>query len=128
MEQNTNVLNWFEIPVSDFNRAKKFYETIFDIQMQDMPMGDIEMSFFPYNPGSGKLSGAICKGEMYKPGSNGGPLIYFNGNPDLQAALSKVESAGGKVLMPKTEITPEIGYFAIFMDSEGNTVALHSQK
>ena len=128
MNQNENVLNWFEIPVSDLNRAKKFYETIFGIQMQDMQMGDITMSFFPYNPGSGKLSGALCKGDMYTPGGKGGPLIYFNGNPDLKTALDKVESAGGKVIVPKTEITPEIGNFAIFMDSEGNTVALHSQK
>ena len=127
MNSNENVLNWFEIPVSDFSRAKKFYETIFGIQMQDMPMGDIQMAFFPYNPGSGKLSGALCYGEMYKPGSGGGPLVYFNGNPNLQASLDKVESAGGKVLVPKTEIGPEIGHFAIFMDSEGNTVALHSQ-
>jgi len=64
---------------------------------------------------------------MHKP-SNDGAKIYLNGNPDLANALSKIEAAGGKIVMPKTKISDDIGYMAFFNDTEGNTVALHSQK
>jgi predicted enzyme related to lactoylglutathione lyase len=127
MDKTTNTLNWFEIPVVSFERAKKFYETIFDCEMHEQQMGPYRMGFFPSEPGNGKLSGSIIHGEGYKPGADG-PIVYFNGNPNLQTALDKVENAGGKVILPKTEITPEIGYFAMFLDTEGNRVALHSQK
>ena len=127
MTTNENALNWFEISVSDINRSKKFYETILGIEMAlDNIMG-MEMAYFPYEPGSGKASGALVKSEMHKPSADGAK-IYINGNPDLAEALGKVEAAGGKVLMPKTEISPEIGYMAFFSDSEGNVVALHSQR
>ena len=127
MTTNENALNWFEISVSDINRSKKFYETVLGIEMAlDNIMG-MEMAYFPYEPGSGKASGALVKSEMHKPSADGAK-IYINGNPDLAEALGKVEAAGGKVLMPKTEISPEIGYMAFFSDSEGNVVPLHSQR
>ena len=119
-----NMLNWFEIPVSDFARAQKFYETIFGFTMQSMDMG-AKMGFFPAD--EGKVSGAIVAGPDYKPSADGS-LIYLNGNPDLADVLGKVEAAGGKVLRGKTQITPEYGYMALFLDSEGNRVALHSNK
>lgn len=125
MNKNSNTLNWFEIPVTNFERAKKFYESIFGIQLESQEMGGAMMGFFPYEPGSGKLSGAICAGEWYKP-SQDGALLYLNGDPNLQTVLDKIAGAGGQVIMPKTQISPEIGYFAIFIDSEGNRLALHS--
>ncbi|MEW6468400.1 MAG: VOC family protein [Bacteroidota bacterium] len=127
MEKEANVLNWFEIPVTDFARAKKFYETVFNIQMSEHQMGPYKMGFFPYEMGSGKLSGAIIQGEGYQPCGKG-TLIYFNGNPDLSDPLSRVEKAGGTILLPKTQITPEIGYQAYILDTEGNKVAIHSRK
>src|SRR4051812_32251351 len=108
LSANTNSINWFEIPVSDFNRAKKFYESIFDITMDTQNMMDMEMAFFPFNPGSGKLSGGLLKGPMHKPSADG-VKIYLNGNPDLANVLTKIEKAGGKVTMPKTKISDEIG-------------------
>ncbi len=126
MDASVNTLNWFEVPVTDFERAKKFYETIFGIELQVMDFQGFKMGMFPSTPGDGKLSGAIVQGEWYKP-SMDGTLVYFNGNPDLQVALDKIEKAGGKVLQPKTQITPEYGYMAIFSDTEGNRVALHSE-
>ncbi len=120
-----NMLNWFEIPATDLARAKKFYETIFNCQMHIQKMGDLEMAFFPSDPD--KVSGALVQGTGYEPTTKGS-LIYLNGNPDLDGVLSKVEAAGGSVFMPKTAITPEIGFFAMFKDSEGNMVALHSNK
>ena len=125
MTEKENALNWFEISVSDIARAKKFYETIFGIQMTDMEMGGMKMSMFPMENMNGKVSGALVQGPMYKPSADGAK-IYFNGNPDLQAALDKVTAAGGQIVMPKTKIGDDIGYMAFFVDSEGNTVALHS--
>ena len=126
MTTKENALNWFEISVSDINRAKKFYETILGIEMPLDNMMGMEMAYFPYEPGSGKASGALVKSDMHKP-SMDGAKIYLNGNPDLANALNKVEEAGGKITMPKTSIGPDIGFMAFFTDTEGNTVALHSQ-
>jgi predicted enzyme related to lactoylglutathione lyase len=119
-----NAINWFEIPVSNLNRAAKFYNTILgaDIQAQDMPGGG-QMGFLPSEEGVG---GAIVQGEGYVP-SQQGALVYLNGGDDLSTVLSKVEAAGGKVLAPKTEIG-EYGFIAFFADSEGNKVGLHSMK
>lgn len=124
---NTNALNWFEIPVEDTARAKKFYETILDVEMQTQDMMGIEMTFLPYDMSgqSGKVSGALVKGEMYKP-SVDGAVVYLNANPSIQTVIDKIEGAGGKVIMPRKQITEEIGYMALFIDSEGNRVALHA--
>lgn len=126
MTTKENALNWFEISVSDINSAKKFYETILGIEMPLDNMMGMEMAYFPYEPGSGKASGALVKSDMHKP-SMDGAKIYLNGNPDLANALNKVEEAGGKITMPKTSIGQDIGFMAFFTDTEGNTVALHSQ-
>lgn len=120
-----NVINWFEIPVTDMERAKKFYETILGGPTQKWDMEGYEMAGLPME-GEG-VGGALVKGEWYKP-SQEGVLIYLNGGSDLGNILGKVEAAGGKISVPKTLITEEIGYFAIFTDSEGNRVGLHSEK
>ena len=127
MTSKENSLNWFEISVSDIKRAKKFYETIFGIKMETQNMMGMEMAFFPYEPGNGKASGGLVQSQMHKP-SGDGVKLYLNGNPDLSKALSKVEKAGGKITMPKTKISDDIGFMAFFTDTEGNTIALHSQK
>lgn len=121
-----NVLNWFEIPVLDLDRAIKFYSTVFSYSsMHQMNLGGLQMAIFPME-GDG-VGGALCQHEEYNP-SKEGSLIYLNANPDLSIPLSKVESAGGEVLMPKKQISPEIGFMALFIDSEGNRIALHSNK
>ena len=126
MDAKSNSLNWFEIPATDIKRAKSFYEGIFGIKMEDMDMPGMEMAAFPYEPGTGKASGALIKSEMHTP-SKDGALVYLNANPDMSGVISNIEKAGGKVVMPKTQISPEIGFMAFFIDSEGNRVALHSQ-
>ena len=121
-----NALNWFEIPVNDFNRAKKFYETIFNYQMPENTMGPARMGFFLFDMQDGKVGGAIVYNpELFMPSDNGS-LIYLNCQPDLQIVLNRVETAGGTVLKNKTLITSELGYWALIKDSEGNKVALHS--
>ncbi len=119
-----NSINWFEIPVLNYERAEKFYNTIFGVQLQRTEMGAYLMGFFPADQQS--VSGSICKGEGYVP-SDTGTLVYLNGGDDLNHVLNKVDGAGGKVLTPKTKITDEIGYFATFRDPEGNKIALHSR-
>jgi predicted enzyme related to lactoylglutathione lyase len=119
-----NVINWFEIPVTDLDRSIKFYETILGAAPQKWEMEGMEMAVLPME-GDG-IGGALCKGEWYKP-SQEGSLVYLNGGDDLNTVLNRVEGAGGKVVVLKTKITDEIGFFGIFIDSEGNRVALHSQ-
>lgn len=124
---NTNALNWFEIPVTDTARAKKFYESILDIQMETQDMMGMEMTFFPYDmeAQNGKVSGALVKGDMHKPAMDGA-IVYLNANPAIQSVVDRIEAAGGKVIMPKTLINEQIGYMAFFIDTEGNRMALHA--
>jgi len=121
-----NVINWFEIPAKNFDRACKFYAEVLggEVQKIDAPKG-FKMGFLP---GTDKESvgGAILAGEGYEPSSKGS-LVYLNGGKDLSKPLSKIEKAGGTILMPKTSIG-ENGFMAQFSDSEGNRVALHSMK
>lgn len=124
MDAQSNNLNWFEIPALDIDRAKKFYETIFEIEMAAQEMNGMKMAFFPWEMGSGKAAGGLVQSEMHKP-STDGCVIYLNGNPDLQNVLDRIEGAGGNIIMPKTPITDEIGFMAMFIDTEGNRMALH---
>jgi len=126
MQVQKNAINWFEIPVGDFDRGLKFYSELFDFEMQSHQMGDNMMGFFPSKQEEDSVGGAIVKGDGYEPGTSG-PVVYLNGDDDLQAMLDRVEPAGGSIQVPKTLITKEIGYFAFFNDSEGNRIALHSR-
>lgn len=127
MEKPENVINWFEIPVTDFERAKKFYEEILGSPLFEEIIMGYRMGFFPMAENSRSVGGAIVQGEGLEP-SDKGTTVYLNGGDDLSVILSKVETAGGNVIVPKTQITPEIGFFAMFLDTEGNKVALHSMQ
>jgi predicted enzyme related to lactoylglutathione lyase len=121
-----NAISWFEIPATDLDRAQKFYEAIFGIQMIPMDMPNIKMRMFPLDDMMG-VGGALCdSGGFHKPSATDGPLIYLNGNPDVQVILDRVVAAGGTVIVPKTEISPDYGYMGVFIDSEGNRIGLHS--
>jgi uncharacterized protein len=122
----TNAISWFEIPALDINRAQKFYETIFEIRMMPLDLPNIQMRMFPIESPM-HIGGALCfNKEFYKPTSTEGPLLYLNANPDVQLVLNRIEGAGGRIIVPKTEISPEYGFMAVFLDTEGNRVALHS--
>ena len=120
-----NAINWFEIPVKNLDRAKKFYETILGAKMQAMEAMGMKTAFFPADLQNG-IGGCIIEGKGYKP-ANKGTLIYLNGGNDLSKPLSKVKKAGGKIIMPKTAIGQN-GFMAHFEDTEGNKVAFHSMK
>ena len=122
-----NALNWFEIPAGDFERARKFYETICDVELQAVedPTGR-QTAMFPSDWQNGEIGGSIAAGEGSIPGPVG-TVVFLNADPDLQAVLDRVEPAGGKVLMPKTPIAMgDAGHMAVFQDTEGNRVGLHS--
>lgn len=122
-----NAISWFEIPSTDIERATKFYETIFSVKLSPLDMPNIKMRMFPLDNPMDGVGGAIVEsGGFHKPSATDGPLIYLNGNPDVQVVLDRVEAAGGKIMVPKTEISPEYGYMAVFTDTEGNRIALHS--
>ncbi len=122
-----NAISWFEIPTTDINRAQKFYEAIFGISMMPMDLPNIKMRMFPLDDMMTQVGGALVdSGGFHKPSETDGPLIYLNANPDVQNVLDKVEAAGGKIMVPKTEISPEYGFMGVFTDTEGNRIGLHS--
>lgn len=123
-----NAINWFEIPATDIQRAKKFYETIFQFEMPMLDIGDgLKMALFPAE--SGSVGGTIIQNDdWYVPSDKKGPLLYLNANPDLIHVLDRVEKGGGKVAIQKRQITEENGYMAVIIDSEGNRIALHSNQ
>ena len=122
-----NAISWFEIPATDLDRAQKFYETIFGITMVSLDLPNIKMRMFPIDDPMTGIGGAVVDSNgFHKPSATDGTLVYLNGNPDVQQVLDKVIPAGGTIMVPKTEISPEYGFMAVIQDTEGNRIGLHS--
>ncbi|MBT8254038.1 MAG: VOC family protein [Flavobacteriaceae bacterium] len=122
-----NMVGWFEIPVKDMERAKSFYDQVFKIAIQVQDFNGVLMGWFPYAEGKKGAPGSLIKHEAYIPSNSDGVLVYFSSH-DVENEINRVEEAGGKVLQSKTQISPDVGYMALFIDSEGNRMALHSRK
>jgi len=120
-----NAINWFEIPTRNIDRSKQFYEAILEMPLARNDMGDYKMAIFPSDPQHG-AGGCLAQGEGAVPGVEGGTMIYLNAEPSLDAVLSRVERAGGKIAIPRTEIGGDHGFFAHILDPEGNRVGLHA--
>lgn len=124
-----NPFTWVEIYVDDMNRARAFYESVFQIELVEMHapegMGEMQMLSFPWVEGGANISGALVKMADFNPGP-GGTLVYF-ACADCATEIARVEAAGGKILQPKIPIS-EYGFCAIGMDTEGNTIGFHSMK
>lgn len=118
-----NLISIFEIPATDISRAINFYKEILGVEIEKLEFPGMEMGLFPYQ--DQMVTGVIMKGEGYEP-STKGVTIYLNGGDNLQTILDKVEVNGGKIIIPKTQHADESGFFAIFHDSEGNKIGLHS--
>ncbi len=123
MSASPHAVSWFEIPVTNFDRAKTFYETVLGRTIEPMVMGPVTMGLLSSNPTA--VGGAIVQGEGCTPSAEGS-VVYLNGGDDLAPMLARVEGAGGSVAMPKTDIGNDFGHFAFFIDTEGNRVGLHS--
>lgn len=118
-----HLINWLEIPVSDMGRAKKFYQSILQVELTEKDLGNNKYALFPtedrYN------CGALAQGEFYTPSATG-VTIYLDGGNDLNQILSRVTDAGGQVILEKTFLAPEAGYIGLFIDSEGNRIGLQN--
>jgi len=119
------MVGWFEIPVLDMDRAKKFYEIVFDISISVHDVGGFIMGWFPSDHTKSGASGSLVKHKMYIPSDSAGSLIYFSCK-DVDKELGRVEDAGGEVIQQKTEIGAGHGFMALMKDTEGNRIALHS--
>jgi len=125
-----NVVNWFEIYTSDFERAKNFYSTVFSLKLTDIGVdserhSEMKYAGFPNHPDDGGTSGALVKLDVARPGI-GGTMVYFY-SEDITSELSRVEAAGGKIIRPKLKVG-DFGYIALIEDTEGNMIGLHSSK
>ncbi|MCK6264509.1 VOC family protein [Vibrio sp. ZSDE26] len=118
-----NYISIFEIPATDISRAIEFYQAILEINIEKMEFPDMEMGLLPYEEQA--VTGVIVKRAGFRPSENG-VTIYLNGGDNLQIILDRVAKNSGKIIVPKTAHADEIGYFAIFLDSEGNKLGLHS--
>ena len=108
---------------SHLSRAVDFYQAILGIPIEKMEMPGMEMGVFPYE--EQMVTGVIMKGEGYNPSADG-LTLYLNGGDNLQNILGKVEGNGGKIIVPKTAHADDSGFFALFLDTEGNKLGLHS--
>lgn len=118
-----NLVSIVEIPTIDFARAVAFYQAIMDTSIEEVDMGGIQMGVLPCEEGS--VNVALINGSDYRPSADG-TIVYLNAGDDLQIVLDRVEPNGGKLIVPKTEIGPDMGFFALFTDTEGNKLGLHS--
>lgn len=113
----------FEIPATNISRAIDFYQSVLGIKIEKVDMPGMQMGVFPYK--NQITSGVIIKAEGYQPSASG-VTIYLNGGNNLQVILDKVEKSEGEIITTKTPHADESGYFALFLDSEGNKIGLHS--
>ncbi len=125
MAKKMNPVNWFEIPVKDLDRAKKFYESVFGVKLQMEEMGPMKMAWFPMLQDASGASGSLVKADGYTP-SHEGTVVYLSVE-DIEGTLAKIRENHGNTLLPKMGIG-KYGFIAQFEDTEGNRVALHSTK
>ena len=118
-----NPVNWFEIPVKDLGRARKFYEKVFGVELTEEVLDQFTMAFFPMTDGAPGAAGTLMKAESYEP-SHSGTVVYFSVD-DINETLRRINTYGGKTLLPKKEVG-EYGFISHFEDTEGNRLALHS--
>ena len=120
----TKTISWFEIPSTDLDRASAFYEQILALTLNRVVMAPHALAVFPYDR-EHATGGTLITGPGFAP-STDGAIVYLNANPSLDTVLSRVEAAGGKVALPRTELPPGMGAFAQFIDTEGNRVGIHA--
>ena len=121
-----NPISWFEVPVNDMDRAIKFYNGVFAWELKVIDAGPLQMAWFPSDDNEYGAGGSLVLNEHYAPGSVG-ILVYFQCD-DVEKTLAKVDLAGGKVILEKKLIAPDIGYMGAAIDSEGNRIAFHSKQ
>lgn len=125
--QTQNLVGWFEIPVDEMDRAVRFYESVLGVELERHRMGPLDMAWFPAGDGTGAPGALVRHPDFYRPSADG-VLIYLSApSGDLSNELTRVEDAGGAILVPRRQISDEHGYMAVLQDTEGNRIALHSR-
>lgn len=124
MPSPDHAVTWFEIPALDLPRAQTFYETVLGRPMQRVAMGGDPMALFARDEGA--VGGCLVAGSSAPPPTTNGSRVYLNAGASLDAALSRVKAAGGRVSTPSTELPDGLGFFAHITDTEGNRVGLHA--
>ena len=124
-----NILGWFEIPVTNMDRAVRFYESVFGLELQRNNMDALEMAWFPWKENApGSPGSLVYHKDFYSPSSEKGVLIYLTSpSGDLNNDQAAIEKSGGRIVVPKKQISEDYGYMMVFIDSEGNRIALHSR-
>ena len=122
-----NAISWFEIPVADYDRAKSFYEKILAAELVEMDVAGSRMIMLPCDQDPGVVGGALVENADMSPSGNGS-IVYLEAEPDLSTILDRIIALGNDVPVPKTQIDEDMGYFAHFIDSEGNRVGLFSKQ
>ncbi len=119
-----NVVNWFEIPVADLDRAQAFYEKVFAFRLRREEMGGSALAVFPYDePATG---GCLQSGANRSAAAGSGIRVYLDCSPSLDAVLGRIEAAGGSIVSPRFTLPGDMGVIAHMRDSEGNEVGLHA--
>lgn len=121
-QQRQSRVVWFEIPALDLDRAVAFYSRILNLELKVEMFGPIKMAVFPYPPNG--IGGCITDRGTHQPGA--GPLVFLNADPVLDQVLARLESAGGKLALPKVHLPGDMGVYAHIEDTEGNVVGLHA--
>lgn len=124
MTEQTNLAGWFEIPVTDMDRAKTFYESVFDLHLELQEMGPQEMAWFPMQEEIYGAAGALVRGPGYLPAQTG--VIIYLTTADIETTLAKAQAQGGRVLARKTAIG-DYGFIGFIADTEGNRIGIHSR-
>ncbi len=124
-QNKKDALSWFELPATDYSRAKRFYEAVLQTSLDEVKVGEVAEALFPFDRSRDGVGGSIREAEISRRGQ-GGTLVYLNAEGDLDGMLSRVPAAGGAIVKPRTAIGP-YGFIAVFTDSEGNVVGLHSR-
>lgn len=125
--KNVNLVNWFDINVSNLENAKKFYETVFNIKLTDFPAEFGKQAGFPFDPSGLNITGALVEKEDFVPHNNNNNTVIYFDSEDCIVEAEKAVKAGGKIINPKMSIGP-FGFVAILMDVDGNAIGLHSKK
>jgi predicted enzyme related to lactoylglutathione lyase len=117
-------LSWFEIPVRDLDRAEAFYGQVCDQPLLREQIGEASLAVFPKSADG--IGGCLFASPHGPAPSTEGTLVYLNAAPSLDAALARVEKAGGRITLARTALPEGMGFFAHFVDCEGNRVGLHA--
>lgn len=123
-----DAINWFEIPAQDLERARRFYEAVLGITLRPEVFAGMEMAIFPYGEGAGGrgVGGALVRDARFRPSADGA-VVYLDARAGLDGCLERAKAAGGKVVVPRTDIGAP-GFIALILDTEGNRVGLHEYK